>query len=266
MANEIKLDLLVTIPPSVEPAGDMPDKWAEGLTNNATHIHDRMLEVLADEEQYNSRVAEPANQKWQGMLNPGFVSRAGLAADAINRAHYKGLAGAYNKFVDKYELAFATVDGVVAKRFKDQVNNSKDTWAYAVAQKILRITGDRIRGLIVPQVTYWMTGDAVANKMTNGMEIIDGNPYDFTASGLRQQFKSAVMSLLATVGITIIKSDMDTGVIAAQNGRLVALTNGFKTVAVKPFVVGGGPTDSLLQYEYNVGDGTFKLHARIVLV
>ncbi|MBI4713359.1 MAG: hypothetical protein HY762_08695 [Planctomycetes bacterium] len=266
MANEVKLDLLVTIPPSIEPSGDMPDRWAEGLTNNATRIRDRFFEVLSDEGQFTSRLAEPANQKWQSMLNPGFVSRAGLTADNISQAHYKDLADAYNKFVDKYELAFATVDGVPAKRFKDQVNNSKDNWAYGVAKGVLRITGDRIRGMIVPQVTYWMTGDPVANKMTNHMEILDGSPYDFTATGVRQQFKSAVMSLLVTAGITIIKSDLDAAKMAVQNGRLTGLADRFKAVTVKPFVVGGGPTDSLLQYEHDIPSGALKLHARIVLV
>ena len=214
MANDIVLDLKITVPLRVEPAGDMPDRWAEGLVNNASRIKDRMFEVLPDAGEYQSRVAEISSQKWKGMIAPGFVSKRGKNQANIIRAQYKGLAGAYNKFMEKYELAFATVGGVEAKRFKDQVNNSKDIWANGVAKSILRITGDRIRGLIIPQVVYWMTGDPLANRMNNHMELIAGNPYDFTKAGIRQQFKSAASSLLVTAGITILKADMDAAEVA----------------------------------------------------
>ena len=158
------------------------------------------------------------------------------------------------------------MDGVVAKLFKGKVAAAKDRWANGVAKGILRITGDRIRGLIVPQVTYWMTGDARANRMTNHMEVVNGGPYDFTKAGLRQQFKSAVSSLLVITGISIIKADMEATELAAQNARLTELANSFKAATVKPFVAGGVATDSLLQYEYDVTSGAFKLRGRIVLI
>ncbi|MFH1230736.1 MAG: hypothetical protein V1709_04480 [Planctomycetota bacterium] len=264
MANEIKLDLKITVPVSLEPAGDMPEKWAETLNANAQRIYDRLLEVLPDEGEYQSRVAEPANQKWNPMIAPGFVSQSGRTQKNIQRAHYKGLANAYTKFMEMYQKAFATVDGVFAKLFKDRVNDSKDRWANGVAQSILRITGDKIRGMVIPQVIYWMTGDPLANKMTKHMEVIDGGPYDFTKAGIRQQFRTAVTNLLISAGMNILKADMEAGEIAAQNARLVDLANAFADATVKPFVVGGGATDSLLEYEFS--DPEIKLHARIVLV
>ena len=267
MANEVKLDLKITLPVSLEPAGDMPEKWAETLTANAQRIYDRMLEVLPDEGTFQSRVAEVSNQKWKGMIDPGFVSQSGRSKTNIQRAHYKGIANAYPKFVEMLNRAFATVDGVFAKLFKDRVNNSKDRWAIGVANSILRITGDKIRGMVIPQVVYWMTGDPLANKMTKHMEVISGGPYDFTKAGIRQQFRTAVTNLLVSTGMNILKADMDATEIAAQNDRLVTLANSFRdsTVApVKPFVVGGGATDSLLEYEF--ADPEIKLHARIVLV
>ncbi|MFA5794140.1 MAG: hypothetical protein WC980_03630 [Candidatus Brocadiia bacterium] len=264
MADDVKLDIKITVPVSLEPAGDMPDRWVEGLVNNALRMRDRALEVLPDEGKFQSRVAEVANQKWKGMIDPSFVSQSGLTQKNIQRAHYKGLAGAYAKFREMYEKAFATVDGVVAKFFKDRVINAKDRWANAVANTILRITGDRIRGMIVPQVIYWMTGDPKANKFTEHSEVINGGPYDFTKPGIRQQFRSAASSLLITAGVNILKADMEAAEIAAQNARLVELANAYRATAVKPFVVGGGATDSLLEYEFS--DPEIKLHARIVLV
>ena len=264
MANEIVLDLKITVPVTLGPAGDMPDRWAEGLVNNAQRIYDRLLEVLPDEGEFQSKFVEPANQKWKGMIAPGFVAQSGRTQKDIQRAHYKGLANVYPKFMEMYQKAFATVDGVFTKLFKDKVNNSKDRWAIKVADGLLRITGDRIRGMVIPQVIYWMTGDPKANKMTKHMEVIGGGPYDFTKAGIRQQFRSAASSLLVSAGMSILRADMDAGAIAAQNARLVDLANAFADATVKPFVVGGGATDSLLEYEY--ADPEIKLHARIVLV
>ncbi|MFH1228366.1 MAG: hypothetical protein V1701_10765 [Planctomycetota bacterium] len=264
MANDVKLDIKITVPVSLEPSGDMPDRWAESLTANAQRMYDRLLEVLPDEGTFQSRVAEVSSQKWKGMIDPGFVSRAGHTQKNIQRAHYKGLANAYNKFTEKLTKAFETVDGIFAKGFKTQVTNAKDRWANAVANGILRLTGDRVRGMVLPQAAYWMSGDPIANRFTEHVEVIGGGPYDFTKAGLRQQFRSAVTSLLIATGMNILKADMEAAELALQNARLVDLANAFADATVKPFVVGGGATDSLLEYEYS--DPETKLHARIVLI
>ena len=267
MADEIKLDVLITIPVSLGPAGDMPDRWLEGMLNNTERMHDRMLEVISDEGTFQDRLAEVSTQKWRKMIDPAFVSEAGKSQVNIIRFQYKKLAESFAKYVEKYGRAFATVDGVFAKWYKEQVTAAKDRWAIAVSNGTLRFTGDKVRGMVVPQIGYWMTGDPKANKFTAHVEVVGGAPYDFTKSGLRKQFRSAVTNLLISAGMYILKADMDAGEIAAQNTRLVDLANSLRdsTVApVKPFVVGGGATDSLLEYEYS--DPEFKLHARIVLV
>jgi len=264
MADEIKLDLKVTIPPSLEVAGDMPDRWVEGMLNNAERMFDRWMEVLSSEGKFQDRVAEVASQKWRKMIDPAFVSEAGKSGDDVIRFHYKKLADAFTKLVERYGSAFATVDGVFGKFFKDRVIGAKDRWAIAVSNGTLRLTGDKIRGMVVPQVTYWMTGDPKASKFTAHVELIGGSPYDFTKGGLRKQFRSAITNLLVSAGMYILRADMDAGAIAAQNARLVDLANSFRKAGVKPFVVGGGATDSLLEYEYS--DPEIKLHARIVLV
>jgi len=264
MADEVKLDVKITVPVSLEVAGDMPDKWVEGMLNNAERIHDRLLEVLSDEGKFQSKLAEVSNQKWRKMVDPTFVSESGKSGANIIRFHYKKLAESFTKFVEKYGRAFATVDGVFAKWFKEQVTNAKDRWAIAVSNGTLRFTGDKIRGMVVPQLVYWMTGDPKANRFTEHVELIGGGPYDFIKSGLRKQFRSAITNLLVSTGMYILKADMEAGEIAAQNDRLVELANSFAKAGVKPFVVGGGATDSLLEYEYS--DPEIKLHARIVLV
>ena len=251
------------IPTSVEAAADMPTKWANGLVNNATLINDRRKEKVGDEGTFQTKVAEPSSAKFSPMIDSGFVSQSGRDADNIKRSQYKNLAGAFNHWNDKLDLAFATVDGVEARRFKDQVNNSKDNWASIAAQKTLRITGDKIRGMYAPQAIYWMTGDHLANQMTNGHTLVAGAPYDFTgASGLGQTFRAAMVNLLTQAGILILDSDMLAAELTAQNTRLNALAEMFKAAAIDSFVEPDTPaTNSYIGYVYN--DPDFLLHVRI---
>lgn len=265
MPPVVQMDVKITVPVSVEPAGDMPDKWAEGLTGNAQRIIDRLTEVLPDEGSFQNRLAEPSHRKFAGtipVINPAFESQAGRDADNINRAHYKNLAGAYDHFVAKEALMFETVEGIVAKRFKEQVNGSKDNWATAVAEKTLRATGDKIRGTILGQSLFWMTGDLLANQMTNHMVIIAGAPYDFTEAGLRQVFRAAGMPKLVQAAIQIINANFLAAEIAAQNTILTALGNAFAAAAIAPFVTPATATDSA--FEFVVIDSALILLARIV--
>lgn len=267
MADEVKLDLKIIVPVSLEPAGDQPEKWSEILIANAQRIFDRIHEVLPDEGEFQNRVAEASSPKWKPMIDAAFVSQAGKSKGNMAQFQYKKLAEGFTKFVQEHGRAFATVDGVFAKFFKDQVANAKDRWAIAVANGPMRLTGDKIRGMVVPQAAYWMTGDTKANKFIKHFELIAGGPYDFTKAGLRQQFRAAVINLLIGTGMYIFRADMELGEIATQNARLIDLANAFRDTTVtpvKPFVVGGGATDSLLEYEF--ADPEFKLHARVVLV
>ena len=177
------------------------------------------------------------------------------------------MAGAFNHWNDKLSLSFATVDGVVAKRFKDQVNNSKDNWATAVANKTLRATGDKIRGTLLGQACYWMTGDYRANQMTNGMEIVDGAPYDFTWAGLKSAFRAGLMGKLVHSLMMILNADFLDAEITEQNHRLRHLCSAHRdwvVAPVKDFVTAGGALDSLCRFEY--ADPTLLLHCRVVLI
>lgn len=267
MPDEIKLDIKVTIPLSVEASADMPDKWANGLTNNAELINDRRKAAIPDEGTFQSKVAVPSSIGFSPMVAAAFVSRSGRNQANIIRAQQKNLGGSFNHWNDKLDLAFDTVGGVAAKRFKDQVNNSKDFWATEVAAKTLRGTGDKIRGLLLPQVGFWMTGDVKAHQMANALTIVDGAPYDFTWPGFVELFKAAAMPLLMSSLARILDSDILAAEVTAQNTTLLQFANTSRNVVgapVKPFVVGGGALDSLYQWEHT--DPQLDFHARVVLV
>ncbi|MBA7557173.1 hypothetical protein ES705_49911 [subsurface metagenome] len=185
------------------------------------------------------------------MIDAAFVSNSGKNQANIIRSHYKNLAGAFNHWNDKLALAFATVDGVEAKRFKDQVNNSKDNWATAVAQKTLRATGDKIRGTLLGQVLYWMTGDYRANQMTNGMEVVDGAPYLFTSAVGKATWKAGMMGALVRSMVTILDADFLAAEFTAQNSNLASFCTQVKSGGVKAFIQDGGALDSLFRFEYD---------------
>jgi len=261
MAITIHYEGKFLIPTSVEAAADMPEKWANGLVNNAAIINDRRIAKIGDEGTFQTKIAGPSSTKFQPMIDDDFVSQSGRNASNIKRSQYKNLASSFNHWSDKLDLAFATVDGVVAKRFKDQVNNSKDNWASIMANKTLRITGDKIRGLYTPQAAYWMTGDPLANQMTNGHTLLTGAPYDFTQGVLSQVFRAAVVNLLTQCAVMIIDADMLAAEITAQNTRLNALAQMFKDAAIDDFAEPDAAPTSYLGYVYN--DPDFLLHVRI---
>lgn len=261
MAVTIHYEGKFLVPTSVEAAGDMPIKWANGLTNNAEVINTRRKERLPDEGTFQTKLAGPSSQKFAPMIDSAFVSQSGLNQANIIRKQYKNLAGAFNHYNDKLDLSFANVDGVVAKRFKDQVNNSKDNWATAAAEKTLRLTGDRIRGLLAGQSIYWGTGDVLANQMTNGHELITGAPYDLTQGVLRQQFRAAMMGLIVQAGIVIVTADFNAAEITAQNTLLNALATLYRDAALDDFAEPDAPETGYWGFVFE--DPEFKLHVRI---
>lgn len=249
------------VPVSVEASADMPIKWAAGLTNNAETINSRRIEKIPDEGTFGTKVAGPSSAKFAPMIDAAFVSQSGRVQADLIRLQYKNLADSYNHWNDKLNLAFATVGGVVASRFKDQVNNSKDNWADAIAKKTLRLTGDKIRGMLASQAVYWATGDYKANQMTNGHELLAGAPYDLTQGVLRQQFRAAMMGLIVQAGVLIIAADFNAAVITAQNTSLNALAAAYQDVLLDPFVEPLAANNSYFGFVWT--DPEFKLHVKI---
>lgn len=261
MAVLIHYEGKFVVPTSVGVAGDMPTKWASGLTNNAGLINDRRKAKIPDEGTFQTVIAEKSTTKWSPMVDPAFVSQAGRNQANIVRAQYKNLADAFVQWDTKLSLAFAEVGGVAAKRFIDQVNNSKDLWANEMGRKTLRLTGDKIRGLLATQGVYWATGDPNANEMTNGHELLTGAPFDLTLGFLRQQFRSAMMALIVQAGLSIIAADFLAAEFTAQNTALNALASMFADVSLDPFAEPDTAPTGFFGFVFE--DPDYKLHIRI---
>jgi len=261
MAVTIHYEGKFLVPVSVEASADMPEKWAASLVANASRINDRRIAKIPDSGTFGTKIAGPSTAKFAPMVDAAFVSDAGVGAADIIRSQYKNLADSFDHWQDKLSLAFATVDGVIAKRFVDQVNNSKTAWADGAARRTLRLTGDKIRGMLASQAVYWATGDFKANQMTNGHELLAGAPYDLTQGVLRQQFRAAMMNLIVQGGLIIIKSDFLAATITAQNTRLCALATMFQDAALDECAEPDAAPTGYWGFAFT--DPELKLHVRI---
>jgi len=266
MAFVLKTETKLYVPESAEPAGDMPEKWSEGLQNNAERINDRRQEKIGDDASFIQKVATPSSLAWKGMIDSGFVSKKERNATQITFAQSKNLATSFEDWNDKLNQAFATADGVVAKRFKDAVANAKDIWARAVASGTLRLTGDKIRGRsIAPIACFWLIGDPLATAMLReGDELIAGAPYNITMDGMRNALKAALNQRLIQAGQAILHSDFDADMILAQNTITAAMLTAMADPAkADEFVPVIAPTVNFCSY---VKEGALLyLHIRVGL-
>jgi len=266
MAWEKKFEIKAYVPESAEPAGDMPEKWNDGLQNNAERMNDRRLEKIGNDAQFIQRVATPSSQAWRGFVDSSFVAKNERNASEINYAQAKNLATAFNDYNDKLNQAFATVDGVVAKRFKEAVANAKDIWARAVSEGTLRLTGDKIRGRsVAPIACFWLVGDPLSTAMLReGDELIAGAPYNVALDGLRNSLKSAIQHRLIQAGRAIMHADFLAEEILAQNTITAALLTALADPAkADAFVPVWSATTNCCSFEKE--GALFRLHIQVGL-
>jgi hypothetical protein len=232
MAYTISAEWKLFVPGVQEAAADMPVKWNNGLANNAVAINDRRKASIPDDGTFNVKVAIPSNLGFSPMIDAAFVSKSERTASMIAQAHLDNLKKAFGKWSDSLDYAFETVAGVECKRFKDAVSAKQGNWAIAVADKTLRMTGDKVRGRgVAPIAAYLLVADARVMGMLRPSDIwIAGAPTNIARDGERPSFKTAIQQALIQTGIAIIASGFDATMITAQNTILETLLNGLEDI------------------------------------
>ena len=111
---------------------------------------------------------------------------------------------------------------------------AKDVYAKGAAERILRMTGDRITGKsVAPIAVLWLTGDLIAKSLLRpGDDVIVGEPVDISASGMRSTFKAALNQRIIQAGILIIRSGFKASTITAENANLCATANALLNTAL----------------------------------
>lgn len=229
MAFVKKFELKLYVPPNWEVAADMVERWATNLKNAATHMNDRRQAKIPDDGTFVLKLATPANQGFSPFVDSGFMSKSDRPADAIKATHAKNINTAFNRWNDKINEAFATKDGIVARDFKERVDNSKDRWAERIGAKSLRFTGDKIRGLgVAPVAAYWLVGDLLAQQWVEGAYLADGAPYNIARDRQRVALKAAVQQRLIQGGVMVVNQELQPAALLAENTVTADLLTGMR--------------------------------------
>ena len=213
------------IPDSVAADPTMAKKWADVLTTLAPLINQRRKSKIPDEAAFQSKLAQLATQAWGkfiGALSPTYRSKSGRLTSDIKNTHDKNLQGSFNHWSGKLDQMFATVDGIEAKLFKEQVAAAKQYWESIVGTKMLRLTGDKIRGEGAGTIaTLWLTGEeSAAGKLRPQDTHVIGGPYRVCQEDMIQSLRAALMQRFVQAGVLIFSSNYDAAVISAQNDSI----------------------------------------------
>jgi hypothetical protein len=227
-----KFEIRLYVPVHWEVAGDMPGRWAENLKNSAEMMNERRQAKIPDDGTFISQVAIPANQGFSPFVQPGFISKSDRTAEGIKATHAKNITTSFDRWNDKINKSFETKDGVVAKDYKAKVDGSKDRWAQRVGDKVLRFTGDRIRGLgVAPITAYYLVGDTRASSWVQPSDFKDGEAYDIAQNRQRVALKAAVQQRLIQGGLMVVNQELQPSAILAENTVNAELLTGMRDPA-----------------------------------
>jgi len=260
---KIRLHLIGHLAPSIEAPGRMVDQWVEGFQTNAGRIDEKWQKKVGNEGHYQTRMVGAILKQYPKFVNPEFVSRSGLNAQAILLKHAEHLQHSFEKYKANLTRAYETVDGVKAKRFKEAVEANRAHYAEKMAKTTLPFTGTRAEGLgVAPVVAYWLTDDTIApGILTPAYELIAGGPLLITKESRRGSFKSAINQRLIQAGAQIVKSLYKAIRIKEENDETNEVVQGFVDPALNlfPFETGG---KSHIDYIYHDEKG-FSLEVKV---
>jgi hypothetical protein len=261
-----KFELKLYVPVTWEVSGDMPDKWAEGLKTNAERINDRRQAKIPDDGTFILKMANPASKAYALYVPDTYVSKRGRAAGGIRGSHAENIGRAFNNWNDKLNAAFATVDGVIAKVFKEKVDSAKDRWALRVADKTLRFTGDKIRGRsVAPIAAYYLVGDERVTGWLRETDYADGTPYNITTPREISAVKAAIQQRIIQGGQLVINQAMQTAAIDAENAVNASLLTKLRDTARCDAFVATPAADKCFCSWALDGSGLLYLHLQVGL-
>jgi len=265
MAAVTKIMFKLLIPEIVEAAQDQPNKWQNSLTTNAVIINDRRKEKVPDSGTYADKVAGPSSQGFAPMIDASFITRKGKVADEVIETQAKNMGESFDKYDANLNYAFETVDGVPAKRFKDSVAVKKTNWALGVADRTLRMTGDRIRGLgAAPICAYILTADPrVLGMLREGDRITEGAIYDVSLDSQQGSYRTALEQMLIRAGLAIVRADFSSTRLTAMNALVAQAANAFLDEAKADVFQTANELTSFLKFI--VEDGLYKISGKVTL-
>ncbi|MFH1227148.1 MAG: hypothetical protein V1701_04490 [Planctomycetota bacterium] len=260
MAFNKKFELRLYVPVHSEVAGDMPDKWYRGLSNNAQLIKDRLLEKIPDEAAFMRIIVDPSTNGFANFINPAFKSKRGANANIIRATKFENLSTMFAEWYRRIGKVYANN----AALFNSAIADAKDWVAERLGAKVLRFTGDKIRGRgPAPLATLYMAGDLRATIWGGQGDTKEGAPYDISRDNEGSTFKAALQQRLVQSGMRIVNTKFDTDVITAENTTNASVLNGQRdTAKCDEFVLTTGVEDCFCLWEVDI-EGRLNLHVQV---
>jgi len=236
------------------------NQWQDGMINNAVRINLKRKKKIPDQPRYEEKIAEASVNVYKNFIDPNFVSRAGLKKKNIVVKHARKISAGYEKYNQNLDRKFETVDGIEAKRFKDDVLAGVERYARN-ARITAGLTGDKVRGYgAAALVPFWLVADARVIKFLQHAEKIDGPAVNVAQAGLAGSLKAGLEPLLVKTGVTIKRGDYIQDVIDEQNEIINKFLAGLQDAKYAPFQPGGA---SHCDWGMDQKSGAFYLEVQV---
>jgi hypothetical protein len=261
---DVKAKAFMDVPAGIEPTERMSEQWMDFMKEAAPDIYAKILEAIPDWGTFQSKMADVSNQEWKGLINPAFKSKHERSSGNIINMQLEKFKEAYEKWAAKLAYIFETVDGVEAKRFKERIDNARDTWIQSVTRSTLRFTGDKVRGRgVAPWAGYFLTDDKrTVGMMPPGAQVLEGGPVNVADAGLRTALKAGLVQKLIQAGVLISASKYDPAVVLEQNTTINRFIKGLQSSTYVDFQPTVDPAKSYCLY---IVDGTnLRLEIQVV--
>lgn len=199
------------------------DQWANVLGLVAPEINAKRKLAVPTQESFASKIADPSSVGYQEIITGIATSRKGVTQQMVYYAQRRKLREAFDKWDQKLDYMFATVDDVVAKRYKEAVQAAKNLWGKGAAAGPLRATGTKLEGIGASVITgYWLTNHKKAvSSIRQGTDIVvSGSPFNITVLGLANTLVSALVQNLTFSLVVAMTSELDPAILTVMNTRL----------------------------------------------
>ena len=222
----------------------MSNDWRQSTKDKADSGNQKRLEIIRNEMDYKVKLAGPASEAYAPFPSAGFRSRSGKNRDDIVKAQAKHILATFSKYEAKLIRTFEEIEGEIAKRYKDSVDNAVDSYSTRTAKWCLPFTGEKTIGKSITGIApLWLTDDPTTERHIRGADqILAGGPVNVakTTPDTRSALKAALAQQLTRSGVIIIEGDFQPSVMLKENDALNSIINGLQdSVTYVPFATGG---------------------------
>jgi hypothetical protein len=190
---------------------------------NAARINAKRKLAVPTEQSFADKIADPASVGYQEIITGITTNRKGKSQQMIYNAQRYKLKNAFKHWAQKLDYMFATVDDVVAKRFKEAVTAAQNLWGAGASAGPLRATGTKLEGVGASVIAaYWLTAHkkAVGSIRGGTDKVVSGAPLNICVAGLANTLVSALTQNLTFSLIVAQQADLDPAILAVLNAKL----------------------------------------------